>query len=335
MVNVMDSGWVINLKSFFISLVVAVLLGPLFIPLLRRLKLGQNVRSDGPARHLQKSGTPTMGGIIFLAGVTVSGILLASRSAEGLMVLGITLAFGLIGFLDDFIKVYLKRPLGLRAREKLLGQVLFSILFCSLCISVLGRGTGFVVPFSGFFVPGGLSWDPGIILFFVIGVVVIISAANAVNLTDGLDGLAAGVTVLVSLAFMFVSHDMGKPGVAVIMAAVAGGCLGFLFFNRYPASVFMGDTGSLALGACLGAAAVVTRSEFFLLIIGGVFVLETLSVILQVISFQLFGRRIFRMSPLHHHFELCNWSERKVVLVFWLATLVFIAAGMAGFYKLN
>ncbi|KUK65738.1 MAG: Phospho-N-acetylmuramoyl-pentapeptide-transferase [Desulfotomaculum sp. 46_80] len=331
----MDSGWVINLKSFLISLVVAVLLGPLVIPLLRRLKLGQNVRSDGPARHLQKSGTPTMGGVIFLAGVTVSGLLLAGRSAEGLMVLGITLAFGLIGLLDDFIKVYFKRPLGLRAREKLLGQVLFSILFCILCLSALGRGTVFFVPFSGFFVPGGLSWEPGVILFTVIGVVVIVSTANAVNLTDGLDGLAAGVTVLVSLAYMFISKDLGKNGVAVIMAAVAGGCLGFLFFNRHPASVFMGDTGSLALGACLGAAAIVTRTELFLLIIGGVFVLETLSVILQVISFQLFDRRIFLMSPLHHHFELCNWSERKVALVFWVATLVFIAAGLAGFYKLN
>ncbi len=330
----MDSGWVINLKSFLISSVVAILLGPLVIPLLRRLKLGQNVRSDGPARHLQKSGTPTMGGIIFLAGITVSGLLLAGRSTEGLMVLGITLAFGLIGFLDDFIKVYLKRPLGLRAREKLLGQALFSVLFCALSISALGRGTVFVIPFSGFFVTGGLSWEPGVILFYVIGVVVIISAANAVNLTDGLDGLAAGVTVLVSLAYVFISQGLGNPGVAVIMAAVAGGCLGFLFFNRHPASVFMGDTGSLALGACLGAAAITTKSELFLLIIGGVFVLETLSVILQVISFQLFGRRIFRMSPLHHHFELCNWSEKKVVLVFWLAALVFIAAGLAGFYKL-
>jgi len=331
----MDSSWVINLKSFLISLVVAVLLGPLVIPLLRGLKLGQNVRSDGPARHLKKSGTPTMGGVIFLAGIAVSCLLLAGRSAEGLMVLGITLVFGLIGFLDDFIKVYLKRPLGLRAREKLLGQVLFSILFCVLCFSVLGRGTSFVVPFSGFFVPGGLSWEPGVILFTVIGVVVVVSSANAVNLTDGLDGLAAGVTVLVSLAYMFISNDLDKTGVAVLMAAVAGGCLGFLFFNRHPASVFMGDTGSLALGACLGATAIVTRSELFLPIIGGVFVLETLSVILQVISFQLFGRRIFRMSPLHHHFELCNWSEGKVVLVFWLATLVFIAAGLAGFHKLT
>ncbi len=163
----MDSSWVINFKSCLISLVVAILLGPLVIPLLRRLKLGQNVRSDGPARHLQKSGTPTMGGVIFLAGVAVSGLLLASRSVEGLMVLGITLVFGLIGFLDDFIKVYLKRPLGLRAREKLLGQVLFSVLFCALCISALGRGTGFIVPFSGFFVPGGLSWEPGVFCFLL------------------------------------------------------------------------------------------------------------------------------------------------------------------------
>ncbi|MGQ9825094.1 MAG: phospho-N-acetylmuramoyl-pentapeptide-transferase [Desulfotomaculales bacterium] len=322
------------LLPFLVSCAVSLLLGPLVIPLLARLKFGQNVRSDGPARHLQKSGTPTMGGVIFLAGITVAGLLFAGKSPEGLLVVGMALAFGLIGFLDDFIKVALKRPLGLRAREKLLGQVLFSLLAAAVAVSVLGRGTDVKVPFSGFFVPGGANWELGAAGFFLLAVVVITGTANAVNLTDGLDGLAAGVAALVAAASLPVALAVDKTGVAAVLAAVSGGCLGFLYFNRHPARVFMGDTGSLALGGALGTAALVTRSELFLFVAGGVFVLETLSVILQVISFQLFGRRIFKMSPLHHHFELCNWSENRVVVTFWAATVIFAALGLVGFYSL-
>jgi len=331
----MHADWIMILKSFGISLIVTVVLGPVIIPLLRRLKLGQNIRSDGPSSHLQKSGTPTMGGIMFLAGIVTAGLWLANRSTGGMLVLGVTLAFGLIGFLDDFIKVYFKRPLGLRAREKLLGQVLFSALFVVLAISVLGRGTDVVAPYSGIFIPGGFSWEAGALGFSLFAGLVIVGTANSVNLTDGLDGLAAGVTALVAAAYVFIALGLDKTGAAVLMAAVAGGCLGFLFYNRRPARVFMGDTGSLALGAALGATAVVTRSELFLLIMGGIFVLETMSVVLQVASFQLLGRRLFRMSPLHHHFELCNWSEKKVVFAFWAATVVFVLLGLAGFYGLG
>ncbi|HAP92997.1 MAG TPA: phospho-N-acetylmuramoyl-pentapeptide-transferase [Desulfotomaculum sp.] len=331
----MNADWIMILKSLGISLIVTIVLGPVIIPLLRRLKLGQNIRSDGPGSHLQKSGTPIMGGIMFLAGIATAGLWLANRSAEGMLVLGVTLAFGLIGFLDDFIKVYFKRPLGLRAREKLLGQVLFSALFVVLAVSVLGRGTDVVAPYSGIFIPGGFSWEAGALGFPLFAGLVIVGTANSVNLTDGLDGLAAGVTALVAAAYVFIASGLDKTGTAVLMAAVVGGCLGFLFYNRHPARVFMGDTGSLALGAALGATAVVTRSELFLLIMGGIFVLETMSVVLQVASFQLLGRRLFRMSPLHHHFELCNWSEKKVVFAFWAATVMFVFLGLAGFYGLG
>ncbi len=330
----MEAFFLQMLKPFLLSLVVTVSLGPLVIPLLRRLKFGQSVRDDGPSRHLQKSGTPTMGGVMFLAGITAAGLLFAADSLEGMLVLGMTLAFGFIGFLDDFLKVVLKRPLGLRAREKLLGQILFSLLAAALSVSVLGRGTDLILPYSGFVAPGGFSWELGAAGFFVFAVLFVTGMANAVNLTDGLDGLAAGTTALAAAACLPIAFVMDKSGAAVLLAAVSGGCLGFLFYNRHPARVFMGDTGSLALGSALGTAALITRSELFLLLIGGVFVLETLSVILQVASFQLFGRRILKMSPLHHHFELCNWSENRVVVTFWAATVLFAALGLAGFYHL-
>ncbi len=334
MAPVQQAQIVLMLKPFLVSLAVTLLLGPVVIPLLTRLKCGQNVRDDGPSRHLPKSGTPTMGGVMFLAGITAAGLLYAANSLEGLLVLGMALVFGLIGFLDDFLKIALKRPLGLRAREKLLGQLLFSLAAVAFCVSVLGRGTDLVVPYSGFFTPGGFTWELGAAGFFVFAVLVITGTANAVNLTDGLDGLAAGTSALVAAALLPVALTVDRTGVAAVLAAVSGGCLGFLVYNRHPARVFMGDTGSLALGGALGTAALVTRSELFLFLIGGVFVLETLSVILQVASFQLFGRRVLRMSPLHHHFELCNWSENRVVISFWAATVVFAALGLAGFYGL-
>lgn len=318
-----------------VSLVVTAALGPLAIPMLRRLKFGQHVRDDGPARHLQKTGTPTMGGVMFLVAIAAAGLWLAHSSKEGLLVLGVTMGFGLVGFLDDFIKVVLKRSLGLRAREKLLGQLLISALLAVLAVSTLGRGTDIVLPFSGFFIPGGISWDLSPWLYFTFAVLVVVGTANAVNLTDGLDGLAAGVTTVVAAAVLLIALVVEKNGVAVIMAAVIGGCLGFLIYNRHPARVFMGDTGSLALGGALAAAAVVTRSELFLFLIGGIYVLEALSVIIQVISFKTLGRRVFRMSPLHHHFELGGWSENRVVGTFWAASVVFALIGLAGLYRLG
>lgn len=331
------------LVAFTAALFGTLLLGRLVIPLLDRLRFGQWVRADGPARHLKKTGTPTMGGVIFLTGITASVLLvvwLAGRQPllglqEGLTVLGVILAFGLIGFVDDFVKVALKRPLGLRAREKLGVQVLISILLAVVAVFVLGRGTDLVIPFSGMVRDGGIAFDYGWWFFLIVCIFVVVGTANAVNLTDGLDGLAAGSVAIATCALTFLALAMDKTWVAVVMAATAGGCAGFLAYNRHPARVFMGDTGSLALGGGLAAAAVVTRSELFLAMIGGIFVAETLSVILQVLSFQLFGRRIFRMSPLHHHFELAGWSEVRVVNVFWTVQAFLALLGLLGMYRLG
>lgn len=319
--------------AFAISLAVTSLLGSLIIPLLKRMKFGQNIRSEGPSRHLNKAGTPTMGGVMFLAGTVAGCFFLARGRADGLVVTAAILGFGLIGFLDDYMKVVLKRSLGLKARQKLLCQVLLAAGLTFWIVYGLGRGTEIVIPFAGFFTPGGVQLELGVWPFMAFAVIVIVSAANAVNLTDGLDGLAAGVSMLVALALMIIALFAFRDGVAVGMAALAGGCLGFLIYNRHPAKVFMGDTGSLALGGGLGAAAVITRSELFLLIIGGIFVLETLSVIIQVICYQTTGRRFFRMSPLHHHYELGGWSENRVVFTFWTATLIFAAIGLIGIYR--
>lgn len=329
-----ETWWLLG-KALLVSLIVTVALGPLLIPFLRYLKFGQVVRYDGPARHLSKTGTPTMGGIMFLAGTACAVLWFARVYAEALVILGVTCGFALIGFLDDFLKVVFKRPLGLRAREKLAGQVILSLLLAFLAVSAFGRGTDVVVPFSGFLVPGGWKLELGTWGFLAFAVLVIVGTANAVNLTDGLDGLAAGVTVWAAGALLLIALVLDRIGLAVFLAALIGGCMGFLVYNYHPAKVFMGDTGSLALGGALGAAAVLTRSELFLLVIGGIFVLEALSVIIQVISFQLFGRRVFRMSPLHHHFELGGWSEQKVVLTFWGMALGLALLGLAGLYQLG
>jgi phospho-N-acetylmuramoyl-pentapeptide-transferase len=322
-------------KAFSIALVITLSMGFLLIPWLKRLKFGQNIRSDGPSRHLQKAGTPTMGGIIFLIGISAAVLFVAPQRVDALVVLVLTLGYGLIGFLDDYIKIVFKRSLGLKAREKLLGQIILALLLAIGVVFWLDTGTALVVPFSGFFIAGGIQLEMGWWLFLAFTLVVMVGTANAVNLTDGLDGLASGASFVVALAMMFLSLQAGKEGVAVVMAAMSGGCLGFLYFNRYPAKVFMGDTGSLALGGGLAAAAVVTRSELFLVLIGGIFVLEALSVIIQVISFQTTGRRVFRMSPLHHHFELGGWSENRVVLTFWLVTILLGVIGLLGLYRLG
>lgn len=323
-----------------IALIVTLALGPIVIPLLRRLKFGQHVRSDGPMRHLQKTGTPTMGGVMFLFGAVVAVVAVVFLPmvctvgwAEGLAVLLVALGFGAIGFLDDFIKIARGRPLGLRARDKLVGQTLIAVALATTAVFIFDRGTGLLVPFSGLLVPGGYTLELGWWLFLGFTVFVILGTANAVNLTDGLDGLAAGTFVIAALAFTVIALVMDKTWVAIVLGALAGGCVGFLYFNHYPARIFMGDVGSLALGGGLGAAAVITGSELFLLIIGGVFVIETLSVIIQVVSYQLTRRRIFRMSPLHHHFELGGWSETRVVGMFWAMGLLLALFGLAGLWR--
>lgn len=318
-----------------LALLITLVLSPFLIPVLRILKFGQNVRDDGPKRHLKKAGTPTMGGIIFLVGIIAGALLAAEQptSVEMVTLVGITLGFGLIGFVDDFIKVVMHRSLGLRAYQKLIGQ--FSLAFILIWISVrwLGRGTDIAIPFTAIHLE--LSW-----FYYIFMALVIVLMTNAVNLTDGLDGLAAGSSMIAGGAYVLIALLAAIHGVAVLAhetdmavfaAAVVGGTLGFLRFNRYPARIFMGDTGSLALGGALASLAVLTKSEMVFILIGGLFALEALSVIIQVASFQTTGKRIFRMSPLHHHFELGGWSEWKVVIVFWLVALLCAVVGIMGY----
>ncbi|KLU60455.1 phospho-N-acetylmuramoyl-pentapeptide-transferase [Peptococcaceae bacterium CEB3] len=321
-----------------LTLVITLLLGPFFIPILRILKFGQQIRSEGPRGHQKKAGTPTMGGIIFLVSIVVGALALAEKptSLEMMTVVGSMLGFGVLGFMDDFVKVVMRRSLGLRAYQKLVGQIVLALLLSVVSVKVLGRGTDVIIPFTS------IHWELGR-FYYPLAVFIIVWIVNAVNLTDGLDGLAAGTTLLAALAYVVIALLAAVQGIgvavlahdsdlAVFAAAVVGGTLGFLRFNSYPARVFMGDTGSLALGGALAALAVLTKSELVLIIVGGIFVLEALSVILQVISFQTTGKRIFRMSPLHHHFELGGWSEWKVDTVFWTVALFCAILGIIAYF---
>ena len=304
---------------------ICIILGPFMIPYLTRLKVGQNIREDGPQRHLIKAGTPTMGGILIITAVMVMVFIMAGSSEEALATVLVMLAFGGIGFWDDYIKVVLKRSLGLRAREKIGLQLLAGLLFGLMLIYYFDRGTSTLIAFSGMELDLGILYIPFLI-------VVLVATANSVNLTDGLDGLAAGVTIFSAIALAIISFLTKQYSMAIFCAAVGGACAGFLVFNRYPARVFMGDTGSMALGGAIAAVAAFTRTELILIIIGGIFVIEALSVILQVFSYQATRRRIFLMSPLHHHFELKGWSETKVVKWFWFIAFIFMIIGVLAFY---
>lgn len=293
-----------------LSFVLSLLTGWWAIPQLRRLKYGQVVREEGPQSHLSKQGTPTMGGIIFALPAAVATLLLAPRDAAALVAVGSALGHGAVGFADDYIKVVLKRSLGLRAREKLFFQALLALALAWLAVGVLDLGTAVKVPYTGWTLDLGILYYP-----FVL--VLVFATGNTVNLTDGVDGLLSGASVIVFGFYTLVCLVLGQTGLAIACAAAMSACAGFLRYNAHPARVFMGDVGSLFLGGLLAAVAVLTKTELLLPIAGVLFVLEGLSVILQVISFRTIGKRIFRMSPLHHHFELSGWSETMVVRVFW------------------
>ncbi|TVY00581.1 phospho-N-acetylmuramoyl-pentapeptide-transferase [Cohnella terricola] len=303
-----------------VSFVLAVLFGPLFIPLLRRLKFGQQVRVDGPESHLKKSGTPTMGGIIILAALTLAFLRFADRGPEYWALLTACLGFGLVGFLDDYIKIVFKRSLGLTAKQKLFGQLLFAVIFCYI-LYTMNHSTSIGVPGTDWSVD--LGWA-----YYALVVVMFLGSTNAVNFTDGLDGLLAGTSALAFGAFAVVAVEATQPQAAVFSAAVVGAVLGFLVYNAHPARIFMGDTGSLGLGGGIAAVAILTKTELLLIVIGGVFVLEMLSVIIQVASFKTRGKRVFKMSPIHHHFELSGWSEWRVVTTFWFVGLLLAGVGL-------
>lgn len=303
------------LITILTAFLIAVLIAPLVIPMLKRLKFGQSIRDEGPKSHQKKKGTPTMGGIIIILAFAIPSFYFAYKSMDLFLVIFAAFGYGLIGFLDDFIKIILKRNLGLTARQKLMGQFIIAAVFYIMYIRA-GYTTQFFIP--GF----NLSFDIGW-LYFPFILLLFLASSNAVNLTDGLDGLLAGTAAIAFTAYVIISFTLTKFDLAIFAAAVVGALIGFLLFNHHPAKVFMGDTGSLALGGALGALAILTKTELLLFLLGGIFVIETLSVILQVISFKTRGKRIFRMSPIHHHFELAGWSEWRVVVTFWLVELAF------------
>lgn len=297
--------------------------GPFFIPALTKLKFGQSIRECGPQAHLKKSGTPTMGGLMMLLAIVVATVAWGKLTPQVWIALILTLGHGVIGFVDDYIKVVLKRNLGLNARQKLLMQ--FCLAGSYLFYLELTAMNDFSV-----WIPGtGATIDLGI-GYYLFAFLLLVGTTNAVNLTDGLDGLASSVTVPVALAYSFIAFTLGKTELSVFAMALVGSCLGFLLFNKYPAKIFMGDTGSLALGGGIAALALLTKTELLLVIIGGIYVLEALSVILQVAYFKKSGgKRLFRMSPIHHHFELGGWKETKVVFVFSCISLCLSFLGIA------
>lgn len=318
---------IILIITIAIAFLITVLLSPIVIPILRRMKFGQSIREEGPKSHAKKSGTPTMGGVMIIISIVITSLIItqkvstAKASYELWLLLFVLVGYGLVGFLDDFIKVALKRNLGLTSRQKMLGQLLVAFIFVFI-LKINDFPTYIHIP--GTSIEWNLGWGYAILVVFML-----VGASNAVNLTDGLDGLLAGTATIAFGAFaIIVWYQNPQMEINIFALSVVGALLGFLVFNAHPAKVFMGDTGSLALGAAIAGLAILTKFEVLLVIIGGVFVIETLSVIIQVISFKTTGKRVFRMSPLHHHYELLGWSEWRVVTTFWLVGLVFATLGI-------
>lgn len=311
------------------AFIISLCMGMILIPVLHKLKFGQEIREEGPKWHAKKSGTPTMGGLIFIAAIfAMSAICCVLGLFFGIdmpadstylktlvMLLCLSAVYGVIGFIDDYIKVILKRNLGLTAKQKFLLQLVAAVGF--VCWAVYGMDIATVVkiPFTS------IELDFGI-WFIPFAALVIIATVNSVNLTDGLDGLATCVTCMVALFFILFADKVGNRAVALFASILLGSLMGFLMYNKFPAKVFMGDTGSLFLGGAVCGMAIVTEQPLALLIVGLVYVIESLSVILQVISFKTTGKRIFKMSPIHHHFEMCGWSETKIVITFTIVTAV-------------
>ncbi|MFU9922228.1 phospho-N-acetylmuramoyl-pentapeptide-transferase [Fannyhessea vaginae] len=326
-----------------IAACIAAGLMPLFIRLMRMEGFGQQIRADGPKRHLIKQGTPTMGGVVMLCAILITSVLLSGWSMRASLAMLAMFATGLLGFLDDIESVSHKRSLGLTASQKMLGLVFICMVFCLAAVNLCG-----VSPTISF--PGHFSLDLGVLsttftiqgmlvsvpwLYLVFVFLLMAGMSNATNLTDGLDGLAGGCSLVVMLCMAMVAFLYNEIDLAIFSASIAGACIGFLWHNCYPASIFMGDTGSLALGGAFAALAVLTKTEVISLIMGGLFVIEAISVIIQVISFHFFKKRVFLMAPLHHHFEKKGWGETKVVIRFWIVSSAFAALGFALYFQLR
>ena len=307
-----------------ISFVLSVAMGPIVIPILRKMKMGQTEREEGVQSHLAKAGTPTMGGVIILASILLTSLIYIKDYPKIIPVLFVTLGFGLIGFLDDYLKVVKKHPDGLLPKQKMGLQILVTGVFAFYMVKIAEIPLTWLIPFSGGkFIDWGFLAIP---LMFV----VIIGTVNGVNFTDGLDGLASSVTVLVATFFTVVAIGT-KSGIEPVTCAVVGALLGFLLFNVYPASVFMGDTGSLALGGFVASTAYMLQMPLFIVIVGLIYLVEVLSVMIQVTYFKKTGgKRIFKMAPIHHHFELCGWSETRVVAVFSIVTAILCLIALAA-----
>lgn len=304
-------------------------LGPKFIAWLRANEVGQFVRPPGmiPAGHAEKQGTPTMGGLLILVATTLPFVILSSRSTEAMLVLFTTIACGAIGFVDDFMKIVKKRSLGLSGRWRMFGLLIVAAILVWVSVDVVGLPTTLTVPLLD------RSFEIGIVAFFIVVFLVVSGFANAVNLTDGLDGLAAGVCAMVLLSYTAIAFVSEQRDLAIFGATLVGACVGFLWFNSFPAAVFMGDTGSYALGGAIAAMAVMTKTELLLIVIGAILVAEALSVIIQVIVFKRFRRRVFLMTPVHHHFEMAAWSETKIIVRFWLLAAMFAGVGFTLFFR--
>ncbi|MGI8596876.1 MAG: phospho-N-acetylmuramoyl-pentapeptide-transferase [Thermoleophilaceae bacterium] len=311
------------------SLLIAMFLGPKFIDFLRRNQFGQQIREEGPEGHAVKAGTPTMGGLLIFGAVAVPFLILADyRDPASLAVFGTAVASAGLGFVDDWTKISKKRSLGVSARAKIVIQLAISVALwvAATQFAENSRQLDLWIVDASVTIP---TWIYPILIFFVLA-----GASNGVNLTDGLDVLAAGCAAIVLMtytAITFVSYE--ETALPLISACLVGGCVGFLWFNSFPAAIFMGDTGSLGLGGAVAALAVMTKTELLLIVIGGIFVIEALSVLIQVVSFQRFRRRVFLMAPVHHHFELMAWSETKIILRFWIVAAIFAAIGFTLFQQ--
>lgn len=309
--------------SVLIAFLLSIIQGPLLIPMLHKFKFGQNIREDGPRSHLKKAGTPTMGGIIFMISTIITMfIIVRHTNDEAMIAVYCFIAFGLIGLIDDLLKIRHKQNEGLTSKQKMLLLVIVGGLIGYY--SSLKIGTDIIIPFANKNVDLGIWYLPFIVIYFV-------ATTNSVNLTDGLDGLATSITIVVMTFFALVSNMMFHSTLAIFCAALAGALLGFLKFNSYKAQIFMGDMGALALGGAVAAVGMILKSPLLVIIVGGVYVVETLSVIIQVSVFKATGKRVFKMSPIHHHFELLGWHETKVVAIFSIVTVILCLVGFLSF----